>query len=134
MTREGKRRGASPKTCSTGWSAKRTGFRGLKPSSTSSGSQSWGCGGRQRRLPGLCLFSPLRPPQCLCSNVRFLQALHSLHVALGLLQNLLGQFLGIQLSCRHRPLLLGLDRAVGLCTRLVRLRAASLSFPSPLRR
>lgn len=128
---EGERGGAGLQTGSAGRPAEGAGLRALEPSRSSSGAQSRGGGSRQRGLPGL--FSPLGAPRRLPSHVSFLQALHSLHVALGLLQNLLGQFLRIQLSRRHRPLLLGLDRAVCLGTRLVRLRAADLPFPGPLR-
>lgn len=82
-------------------------------------------------LSGLSLLlgSPQGPPP---SDVRLLQALHSLHVALRLLQDLLGQFLWIQLSGRSWSLLLGLHRAVCLSAGLVRLRATDLPFPSSL--
>lgn len=124
MSGERQRRGGGLQTGSAGRPAEGAGLRGLKPPSSSGRRQSRGCGRGERRL-----LSPLRRPQCPPSDVGFLQVLHSLHVALGLLQDLLGQFLGIQLSGRTRPLLLGLDRAVCLSAGLVRLRAADLPFP-----
>ena len=133
MTGEGKRRGAGFQTRPTGRSAERTGLGGLKPAGPSGGSQSWGSGSGEGRLSGVRLLPPLRPLQCLRSDVRLLQALHRFHVALGLLQDLLGQLLRIHLPRGPRPLLLGLDRAVSLGARLVRLRAANLPFPDPLR-
>lgn len=121
-------------TGSAGRSAERAGLRGLQaPGSTRRAER-----GRRRRgqrwLPVVDVLPALGSPRSLSSDGGFLQALHGLHVALGLLQDLLGQFLGVQLSRGPHPLLLGLDRAVRLGAGLVRLGAADLRFNGPRNR
>jgi len=60
-------------------------------------------------------------------SAELLEVVHGLQVSLGLLEDLLGQLLGVE-ECSRNPFLLGLDGAVCLCAGLVRLGAAHLAL------
>ena len=126
------RRGGGLQAASAAGPAERTGQRRAEPAPARAPRRSQGRGGGrrggggERPAPGGPL--PLRSDaRRVPGAAELLEVVHRLQVALGLLEDLLGQLLGVEQRCRD-PLLLGLDGAVRLRAGLVRLGAAQLAF------